>query len=48
MEGYSETQIDDYYIFLVSNPRSAKAFMKMGHVGQLVWMDRYINKEFKD
>jgi hypothetical protein len=48
MEGFSEAQIAHYFAFLVENPKSAKAFMKMGHTGQQTWMARYINKEWKD
>jgi hypothetical protein len=48
MEGFSEAQIAHYFAFLVENPKSAKAFMKMGHTGQKTWMARYINKEWKD
>ena len=48
MEGFNEAHIAHYYAFLVENPKSAKAFMKMGYVGQLTWISRYITKEFKD
>ncbi|KAK1643260.1 hypothetical protein QYE76_061065 [Lolium multiflorum] len=48
IEGFSEVQIAHYFAFLVENPKSAKAFMKMGHTGQKTWMARYINKEWKD
>ena len=46
INGFNEEHVVHYYAYLVENPKTAKAFMMLKKENQLVWLSRYVEKNF--
>jgi hypothetical protein len=46
LKGFDEGHIAHYYAHLVDNPKAAKAFMTLKLENKLVWVGRYVEKNF--
>jgi hypothetical protein len=44
--GYSEGELAHYYAHLVDNPKIARAFLSLSLSNKLVWVSRYVTKNF--
>jgi hypothetical protein len=47
INGFDEGHISHYYAHLVDNPKTAKAFMTLKLENKLVWVSRYVEKNFQ-
>uniref|UniRef100_A0ACD5XDL4 Uncharacterized protein n=1 Tax=Avena sativa TaxID=4498 RepID=A0ACD5XDL4_AVESA len=46
IQGFDEAYISHYYAYLIDNPKTAKAFMKLKFDNKLVSVSRYVEKNF--
>jgi hypothetical protein len=44
--GYGEGELAHYYAHLVDNPKIARAFLSLSLSNKLVWVSRYVTKNF--
>jgi hypothetical protein len=46
INGFDEGELAHYYAHLVENPKIAKAFLSLSISNKLVWVSRYVTKNF--